>query len=46
MFREVTKIIHRFRSSRGIFLRVNTSFIFTVFLLFASYHSTKKTPLF
>ena len=46
MFREVTKINHRFRSSRGIFQRVNTSFIFTVFLLFTSYHSTKMTPLF
>ena len=47
MFRgEVTKMIHRFRSSRGTFYRVNTSFIFTVFLSFISYHSTKMTPLF
>ena len=46
MFREVTKIIHRFRSSRDFFQRVNTNFIFIVFSLFASYHSTKTTPLF
>ena len=45
MFVEVTKIIHRFYSSKGIFKSVNLSFIFTVFLPFTLYYSTEMTPM-